>query len=707
MAVFAPEIVDSDTYREWLASRTPKEAALLSERIVLRALPLIFSQAEEFGRVHLGIFQKLTLQTFLVVLLSSVVRKIPSEDNRSAATAAASNALEAAADAVALPSAKSSYFVARAAHASANSAVFAAGSTDFAAISAANFAAESADFAANSVANLVRFGVNADTIWEYVRADATALVSGFTHAATPLWIEMKVAGYVGEESRDWVQDYLRIAGSLPGFSPDGSDGRWRLWLEAYRRKLKHPDSWWFSEKFDEAIATRSTKWWERGDPNAVVEEIAEIIGWPPKVPRGELVFVSYSTADENWARWVAETLEAHGINSRAQYKDFGAGSNFVQEMKNGLDNARQMVALISPEYEASDHCQAEWNAFYNKDPTGRQRSLVPLLLRPTNQNSLAKQIVYERLYSLTEDAAAEKLLRAVGYEGPVTTLGRWPGGLNFDESRGAGTELFQTQLGDDGVLHRIVRQNHGEQILGFKPEQHFEDMRREASGLLDKLRRQEGNQFYSASLCERAANYDAAFGEAIESTNPLTLNRAMVWLLRQFAHDVNEGHLSQSDIIRNYAVDLRAFYKRLEHIYTELKPYREEEARDRFELPTTAESESIQAILNFFADDSLGISLLDDRLQADMQLAATSRASTYSSDEQSTDDLSEKAETEMDAANRHLELWGWITNVRRRMEQMGKSAEEIDKTVARFEKAYQRLSPHMERVLDYLSRWFF
>jgi hypothetical protein len=130
-------------------------------------------------------------------------------------------------------------------------------------------------------------------------------------------------------------------------------------------------------------------------------------------------FLSYSTTDEPVARNVAAVLEGAGYSVFAQYKDIPIGSNFVEEMKRGLGSGR-VVALLSPAYESSQHCQAEWNAAYANDPDGSKRKLIPLLIEPTELNFLARQVVYANLVGLSGKAFEQRILHAVRGSTPAT-----------------------------------------------------------------------------------------------------------------------------------------------------------------------------------------------------------------------------------------------------------------------------------------------
>lgn len=124
-------------------------------------------------------------------------------------------------------------------------------------------------------------------------------------------------------------------------------------------------------------------------------------------------FLSYSTHDEAEARDICAIIESTGKTTFAQYKDIATGNNFVREMQRGLDGAGRVVALYSPHYEASGHCQAEWAAAYNADPSGAGQKLVPLLLQPTSLNALARQVVYKSLVGLADSARRDAVIEAI------------------------------------------------------------------------------------------------------------------------------------------------------------------------------------------------------------------------------------------------------------------------------------------------------
>ncbi|HEY5795446.1 MAG TPA: TIR domain-containing protein [Bosea sp. (in: a-proteobacteria)] len=133
-------------------------------------------------------------------------------------------------------------------------------------------------------------------------------------------------------------------------------------------------------------------------------------------------FVSYSHVDEVMAREVVDTVEGLGLSAFAQFRDMGPGANFVREMQRGLAASARLIALYSPEYEASHQCQAEWSAAYNADPSGEQRKLLPFLLRPTRLNPLAQQVVYKSLVGLSTAARRAAIIEAIEHRKQTTVV---------------------------------------------------------------------------------------------------------------------------------------------------------------------------------------------------------------------------------------------------------------------------------------------
>ncbi len=201
---------------------------------------------------------------------------------------------------------------------------------------------------------------------------------------------------------------------------------WAVWLEWWQARVDGAPSWGLPPALEQEVETRIAlgdgrkDFWDR-DP---AEVNAEIAGWVEEARRkasGERVpdwdyFISYSHHDETIAREIGSVLQDAGHTFFAQFQDFGPGTNLVREMQRGLANSGRLIALYSPAYEKSDHCQAEWSAAYNADPGSEKGKLLPFLLEPTELNPLARQIVYTSLIGLNAEERKQAILKAIAYK---------------------------------------------------------------------------------------------------------------------------------------------------------------------------------------------------------------------------------------------------------------------------------------------------
>ena len=124
-------------------------------------------------------------------------------------------------------------------------------------------------------------------------------------------------------------------------------------------------------------------------------------------------FVSYAGADVAWAEWIAWQLEAAGYRVVIEAWDFGAGSDFVTEMRRATARVERTVAVLSPAYVASGFAIAEWNAAFATDPTGEARKLLPVRVVDFAPEGLDATRVYVDLVGLDETSARGRLLAAV------------------------------------------------------------------------------------------------------------------------------------------------------------------------------------------------------------------------------------------------------------------------------------------------------
>ncbi|MCM3920292.1 toll/interleukin-1 receptor domain-containing protein [Frankia sp. AiPs1] len=140
-------------------------------------------------------------------------------------------------------------------------------------------------------------------------------------------------------------------------------------------------------------------------------------------------FVSYTAVDEAWAQWVAWQLEAAGYTTLIQAWDFGAGAHFVTEMHQAAQHAARTVAVLSTAYLSSAYAAAEWQAAWERDPSGQDRKLLVFRIEDCSRPGLLGQVVGVDLFDVDPDAAAARLVAAArGQRGKPPAEPSFPGG---------------------------------------------------------------------------------------------------------------------------------------------------------------------------------------------------------------------------------------------------------------------------------------
>lgn len=121
-------------------------------------------------------------------------------------------------------------------------------------------------------------------------------------------------------------------------------------------------------------------------------------------------FISYTSADRQWAEWIAWHLEDAGYTTVIQAWDFHAGGNFILEMHRAAMETGRTIAVLSEKYQQSIYTQPEWAAALVHDPTGQKRLVIPVRIENAEPKGLLAPLIYIDLAGLTEEQAKEKLL---------------------------------------------------------------------------------------------------------------------------------------------------------------------------------------------------------------------------------------------------------------------------------------------------------
>jgi hypothetical protein len=93
------------------------------------------------------------------------------------------------------------------------------------------------------------------------------------------------------------------------------------------------------------------------------------------------VFISYSEADEKWARQLRSSLAEEGFEVWNSASDIAPGDNWLLKSGRALQTADAMIVLLSPDSAKSDWVRSEIE-YALSSPQFRGR-VIPLLIKPT------------------------------------------------------------------------------------------------------------------------------------------------------------------------------------------------------------------------------------------------------------------------------------------------------------------------------------
>ncbi|MGW6931367.1 FxSxx-COOH system tetratricopeptide repeat protein, partial [Lentzea sp. NPDC054927] len=124
-------------------------------------------------------------------------------------------------------------------------------------------------------------------------------------------------------------------------------------------------------------------------------------------------FVSYTATDRAWAEWVAWELEEAGHQVLIQAWDMVPGSNWVNLMHQGVQNAERTIALLSLTYLSSVYGTSEWQAAWGDDPLAEKRKLLVFRVEECERRGLLKSVVSQDLFGVPEGVVRQRLHEGV------------------------------------------------------------------------------------------------------------------------------------------------------------------------------------------------------------------------------------------------------------------------------------------------------
>jgi hypothetical protein len=126
-------------------------------------------------------------------------------------------------------------------------------------------------------------------------------------------------------------------------------------------------------------------------------------------------FISYSHKDGDWVRsTLLPRLEGAGLRVCIDTRDFEIGAPSLVNMENAVERSRKTLLVLTPAWLASEWTDFEALLVQARDPAGRARRILPLLLKPCPLPGRLKIFTYLDLTKPVElDAQMRRLVAAI------------------------------------------------------------------------------------------------------------------------------------------------------------------------------------------------------------------------------------------------------------------------------------------------------
>ena len=106
----------------------------------------------------------------------------------------------------------------------------------------------------------------------------------------------------------------------------------------------------------------------------------------PEPDRPE-IFISYSRGDGEFVRRLVHGLESRGKGAWVDWEDIRKGVDWRSRIEAGIETARDVVAVLSPDFAASAVCRDEIEY-----ALGQQKRVFPILRREVDASQLREEL---------------------------------------------------------------------------------------------------------------------------------------------------------------------------------------------------------------------------------------------------------------------------------------------------------------------------
>jgi hypothetical protein len=134
---------------------------------------------------------------------------------------------------------------------------------------------------------------------------------------------------------------------------------------------------------------------------------------------GQKFFISFNSADQTKAHWIAWTLREAGHEVAVHDWEIPAGGNAPLWMNNKLAWADRLIEVVSPDYVPTRYSPIEWAAQIWNDPDGTRGAVIPVIVRLTSKiPPLLNGLSRIDLTNCSEAEAKRRLITGVDMPAP-------------------------------------------------------------------------------------------------------------------------------------------------------------------------------------------------------------------------------------------------------------------------------------------------
>ena len=133
------------------------------------------------------------------------------------------------------------------------------------------------------------------------------------------------------------------------------------------------------------------------------------------------IFISYSRADEKFARKLATSLSDAGADIWIDMEDIPPGMNWSSAIQQGLDVCDVMLLIITPTSMSSKNVGNEWQYYFDND-----KEIIPIRWLPTKTHFQLSRLQYVDFHEQTYENAIEQLIRRLGLRLPSSSIPEAP-----------------------------------------------------------------------------------------------------------------------------------------------------------------------------------------------------------------------------------------------------------------------------------------